>query len=57
MPLSKKKDKERKRLAKTLRLENEQFQPKQKFMYVEGVLEAVDIPDIDADGNVIPGYE
>ena len=61
MPLSKARDRERKRL---LRLENKKVQPKSVPLYnplVHGAGDTVrragrivTIPELDADGNVIP---
>lgn len=47
MPLSKARDRERKRLTKA-RLESKQFQPKETKVIKQ--------PEIDADGNPIPEY-
>ena len=49
MPLSKKRDAERKREEKRVRLENLQFQP--KYVIIEG--KRVEVPELDADGNRI----
>jgi len=50
MPLSKKRDRERKRLIRLeLKKENFQFQP--KTVIIEG--KVVIVPEIDADGNRI----
>lgn len=53
MPLSKLRDKERKRLFRLdKRKENIGVQP--KYVIYEG--KKVEIPEIDADGNVMPGW-
>ena len=50
MPLSKKRDRDRKRLQRETRLESEQFQP--KTVTIEG--KEYKMPELDADGEVIP---
>jgi len=50
MPLSKARDRERKRLA---RLESAKFQPKPIMRGIITNREKAQLPDLDADGNII----